>query len=95
MGCFRNFPFTAQQPKRQNSCSQMWPIEQLYIELGSHSKQPYIKNSLFMHKLYLALWDQNCIFTYLNMTENETLKLQGLATLNLTYKVSKSKESKF
>ena len=32
--CFRNFPFTAQQPKWQNSCSQMWPIEQLYIELG-------------------------------------------------------------
>ena len=25
---------TAQQPKRQNSFSKMWPIEQLYIELG-------------------------------------------------------------
>ena len=31
---FRNFLFTAQQPKWQNLCSQMWPIEQLYIELG-------------------------------------------------------------
>ena len=31
---FRNFHFTAQQPKLYNSCSQMWPIEQLYIELG-------------------------------------------------------------
>ena len=31
---FRNFSFTAQQPKWQNSCSQMWLIEQLYIELG-------------------------------------------------------------
>ena len=30
----RNFPFTAQQPKWQNSCSQKWHIEQLYIELG-------------------------------------------------------------
>ena len=28
------FSFTAQQPKWQNSCFQMWPIEQLYIELG-------------------------------------------------------------
>ena len=27
------FSNTAQQPKWQNSCSQMWPIEQLYIEL--------------------------------------------------------------
>ena len=35
---FRNFSFTAQQPKWQNSCSKMWPIEQLYIELiPSHS----------------------------------------------------------
>ena len=32
--CFRDFSFTAQQPKWQNSCSRMWPIEQLYIELG-------------------------------------------------------------
>ena len=31
---FRNFPFTAQQPKWQKSCSKIWPIEQLYIELG-------------------------------------------------------------
>ena len=31
----KNFPFTAQKPKWQNSCSQMWPKEQLYIELGS------------------------------------------------------------
>ena len=37
---FRNFPFTAQQPKWQNSCSQMWPIEQLYIELGQQPKLP-------------------------------------------------------
>ena len=31
---FRNFSLTAQQPKWQNSCFKMWPIEQLYIELG-------------------------------------------------------------
>jgi hypothetical protein len=31
---FRNFPFPAQQPKWQSLCSKMWPIEQLYIELG-------------------------------------------------------------
>ena len=31
---FRNFSLTAQQPKWQNSCSKMWSIEQLYIELG-------------------------------------------------------------
>ena len=31
---FRNYLFTAQQPKWQNSWSQMGPIEQLYIELG-------------------------------------------------------------
>ena len=29
---------TAQQPKWQNSCSKMWPIEQLYIELGSSAE---------------------------------------------------------
>ena len=35
---FRNFSFTAQQPTWQKSCSKMWPIEQLYIELGlTHS----------------------------------------------------------
>ena len=28
------FPNNAQQPKWQNSCSKMWPIEQLYMELG-------------------------------------------------------------
>ena len=27
-------PTTAQQPKWQDSCSKMWSIEQLYIELG-------------------------------------------------------------
>ena len=36
---FRIFSLTAQcsaqQPKWQNSCSKMWSIEQLYIELGS------------------------------------------------------------
>ena len=37
--CFRNFPFPAQQPKWQISCSKMWPIEQLYIELGT---DPYL-----------------------------------------------------
>ena len=31
------FHNTAQQPKWQNSCSKMWPIEQLYIELGVQS----------------------------------------------------------
>ena len=29
---------TAQQPKWQNSCSKMWSIEQLYIELGPNLK---------------------------------------------------------
>ena len=32
------FHNTAQQPKWQNSCSKMWPIEQLYIELGSSAE---------------------------------------------------------
>ena len=35
-GRFRNFHFTAQQPKWQNSWSQMGPIEQL----GSYSRVP-------------------------------------------------------
>ena len=42
-GRFRNFHFTTQQPKWQNSCSQMWPIEQLYIELGKNLKKQYRK----------------------------------------------------
>ena len=35
---FRKFSFTAQQPKWKDSCFQMWPIEQLYIELGLYWK---------------------------------------------------------
>ena len=31
---FQFFSFTAQQRKWQHPCSQMWPIEQPYIELG-------------------------------------------------------------
>jgi hypothetical protein len=31
---FRNFLFTAQQPKWQKTYPKMQPIEQLYIELG-------------------------------------------------------------
>ena len=31
---FQKFSLTAQRPKLQNSCSQMWLIEQLFIELG-------------------------------------------------------------
>ena len=37
------FHFTAhsaaQQPKWQNSCSKMWSIEQLHIELGFNQQQ--------------------------------------------------------
>ena len=33
------FHNTALQPKWHNSCSKMWPIEQLYIELGSQSNR--------------------------------------------------------
>ena len=32
------FHDTAQQPKWQNSCFKMWPIEQLYVELGMNYK---------------------------------------------------------
>ena len=32
------FHNAAQQPKWQNLCSKMWPIEQLYIELGKQEK---------------------------------------------------------
>ena len=39
--CFRNFSITAQQPKWQNSCSKMWPIEHLYIELGFY-QEPWL-----------------------------------------------------
>ena len=34
---FQKFALTAQQPKWENSCSKMWSIEQLYIELGNLS----------------------------------------------------------
>ena len=37
-GRFRNFLFTAQQPKWQKTYSKKWPIEQLYIELGLKPK---------------------------------------------------------
>ena len=28
------FPLLPKRPKKKNSCSKMWPIDQLYIELG-------------------------------------------------------------
>ena len=39
---FQKFSLTAQQPKLQNSCSQMWLIEQLYIELGIDEKRFFV-----------------------------------------------------
>ena len=33
-----NIPIIAQQPKWQKSWSKLWPIEQLYIELGARSE---------------------------------------------------------
>ena len=49
---FRNFSLTAQQPKWQNSCSKMWSIEQLYIELGLiHINNLFIGSESFTQKL--------------------------------------------
>ena len=54
-GRFRNFPFTAQQPKWQKSCSKMWPIEQLYIELGF--SRNVIPISQFLNMMnYYVIW---------------------------------------
>ena len=36
----------AQQPKWQNPCSKMWPIEQLYIELGTLVSTPVLPKNL-------------------------------------------------
>ena len=44
---FQKFSLTAQQPKLQNSCSQMWLIEQLYIELGVDEKRFFVKSKFF------------------------------------------------
>ena len=44
------FPLQPAQPKRpkqKNSCSKMWPIDQLYIELGSQFYLTLIHTYLF------------------------------------------------
>ena len=51
--CFKNLPFTALQPKWQNSCSKMWPIEQLYIELGLPCKNQCAASSAVLPKGFL------------------------------------------
>ena len=56
--CFRNFSFTAQQPKWQNLCSKMWSIEQLYIELGVigyHNENIIKQGEIFIGKGSLTL----------------------------------------
>ena len=68
---FRNFSFTAQQPKWQNSCSQMWPIEQLYIELGNKQQ----------HNIVLVLKSQGTVTLFTK--RNKSLLL--LRTLWVTY----------
>ena len=44
------FHNAAQQPKCQKSCSKMWPIEQLYIELG------YIFYQKLAIKIFMNIW---------------------------------------
>ena len=54
--CFRNFSLTAQQPKWQNSCSKICPIEKLYIELGLYL---ILKKSCNISFLSLRAWDES------------------------------------
>ena len=39
---FSLLPAQPKQPKQKNSCSKMWPIEQLYIELGIWVLIPWV-----------------------------------------------------
>jgi hypothetical protein len=41
---FSLLPELPKRPKRKNSCSKMWPIDQLYIELGENPR-----TGIFMH----------------------------------------------
>ena len=53
------FPNTAQQPKWQNLYYKMWPIEQLYKELGRHL---YAYFSIFQEFAQLPLCTQSHIW---------------------------------
>ena len=41
---FSLLPAQPKWPKQKNSCSKMWPIEQLYIELGFDTQWSILKN---------------------------------------------------
>ena len=47
---FPLLPWLPKRPKQKNSCSKMWPIDQLYIELGLNQK-----NLLLIYTI-LSLW---------------------------------------
>ena len=67
---FYQSPFSAQQPKWQNSCSQMWLKKQLYIELGFI---PYH----YLEVLYCS-WEykNNCKFISYNcMMERKSVQV--------------------
>ena len=45
---FSLMPELQKRPKQKNSCSKMWPIEQLYIELGLEPNNVELtKNKIF------------------------------------------------
>ena len=51
---FSLLPAQPEQPKQKNSCSKMWLIDQLYIELGlRHSKFAVLKNNS------MGVWERN------------------------------------
>ena len=46
---FSSLPWLPKRPKQKNSCSKMWPIEQLYIELGFYAIYPTVRGGNSRH----------------------------------------------
>ena len=49
---FPLLPAQPKWPKQKKSCSKMWPIDQLYIELGPHHISPSFTNYLIFRDIF-------------------------------------------
>ena len=80
------FPYCPELPKRpkqKNLCSKMWPIDQLYIELGSRTLVECIANLFQFPSFRIKMVQSQRVFRLIFkiMYETDVLQLFGLNTL--------------
>ena len=86
------FHNTAQQPKWQNSCTKMWPIEQLYIELGFFmtNDDPLSLRFSHLYQWTSSLHWRRWLLAFLNVKI-----CKGLEVYIFTYKICILQEIQF